>query len=537
MESSFSHADCYQQYIQKYCRHQNPDNLSHIYENLENTSWDTPTSPLDWNNIAVIAMIEAQECGDNLDMRSIYLEMAFEALNNGFELNTHPLCDAHLALAYSMVGEAAKAMQIAISTFINTLLPAFSSNFNIPTGLIYLPLSQRSSDKYSNLGLILQSDTGYYQALLLLSEVLCRSQTVFYNITATRLLHMAAQLLPNSSFIKLRIGISVLISGQWEGLLHLHQAQYLAPDYAPVYQALYLAYRDFQEMELADYWFERSQEISRQNPNSLDWYWTKSTENSFTYVTFEDSLIMAVEPSLRSFATSVLVAEGRWFEKEMEFWRSWIKSGMTVVDVGANVGVYTFSAAQQVGSKGRVLAVEPFSRCVRCLQETREINQLSWVTICTGAVSDRNGTLKLLLHSANELNKVVSDDTAANMPGCSFEEVTCYTLDSLIEQENLETIDFLKIDAEGHEIAVLKGSSHILTQLQPVILYENIDAGRGSNIQVAEYLCNLGYKLFRYRPYKQELVPVDPAKDFQQQLNLIAISPSKISTFGLNDSF
>jgi ribosomal protein L11 methylase PrmA len=63
---------------------------------------------------------------------------------------------------------------------------------------------------------------------------------------------------------------------------------------------------------------------------------------------------------LRSIVTSVLIAEGDWFEKEMEFWRNWVKPGMTVIDVGANVGVYTFSAAVKVGSEGCVLAVDLF---------------------------------------------------------------------------------------------------------------------------------------------------------------------------------
>lgn len=535
MEASFSHTDCYWQYIQNSYLDFNTDTLSRIALILENTSWDTPESPLDWNNLAVIALIEAEHCADNLSMRSIYFEMAFEALNNGVNPDSHPLCAAHLALVHSMVGEPEEAVQLAFSTFINTLQFAHSTTKNILPGLIYLSPTQRShvGKQHEHLETLLQAEDGYHQSLLLLSEVLCGSQLVFYNAMGLRLLHLAAQLLPHSVAIELRLGLSSLMNNQWEGLLYLHRARQLAPDYAPVLQALHLAYRDLKQIEVANFWLEVARNFHQQNANSLDWRWAELAGDSLsTYVPFEDSLIMAVEPSFRSIVTSVLIAEGKWFEKEMEFWRSWIKRGMTVIDVGANVGVYTFNAALQVGSEGRVLAVEPFSGCVRCLQETCRINQLSWVTICAGAASDRNGTLRILLHSASELNEVVSDDVIANALTGSFEEVPCFTLDSLIERENLKKVDFLKIDAEGHELAVLEGSNQILTQFFPVILYENIGGSRGSNSQVAEHLKNKGYKLFRYQPYKQELIPVNP-ENFHEQLNLIAVPPHKSSTFNI----
>jgi FkbM family methyltransferase len=268
---------------------------------------------------------------------------------------------------------------------------------------------------------------------------------------------------------------------------------------------------------------------SYKNQQSLDWRWAELGANStITYVKFENYLL-AVEPSLRSIVTSMLIAEGDWFESEMELWRSWLKPGMTVIDVGANVGVYTFSAAQKVGAEGCVLAVEPFSNCVRCLQATCNINQLSWVKVCAGAASDRNGTARLALHTASELNELVDSDTEGAIMLSTFEEVTCFTLDSLIEQENLSQIDFLKIDAEGHEIKVLEGSNRILTEFAPTILYENLAGSRGSNLAVADFLNSRGYQLFRYQPYLEQLIPINSTEDLQGRLNLIAMPLNKTS--------
>lgn len=530
MKSVSSPNDVYLQYIQQLIPSVDTDTLSKIAIILSETSWDNPNSSVDWNNLAVVALIEAEECNDNLAMRSVYLEMAFEALNNGLNIDGHPICAAHLALIHSMIGEISTATKIAFNTFINTIYLAYTNDESNSKFLIYVfENHKKHSDNYQKLfEIILGYDNSYQQALFLLSEIICRSQIAFYTTASRRMLHLSDRVLENSVNVGLKLGISSLINGQQEGILYLHQARKLVPDYAPTLHALYLAYRDLNQIEVAAYWQEVSRKFYQSNSSSPEWHWTKLPEDSlFTYVPFEGDLIMAVESSLRSIVTSVLITEQDWFEKEMEFWRNSIKPGMTVIDVGANVGVYTFSAALKVGSEGRVLAVEPFSGCVRCLEETSRINQFSWVNVCAGAASDRNGTVKLLLHSASEINQVISGDAADNMPSGSFEEVTCFTLDSLIEQENIEKVDFLKIDAEGHEMAVLVGSQKLLTQFAPVILYENIAGSQVSNIEVAQYLINIGYQLFYYQPYTQKLISINSASDFNDQLNFIALPPQK----------
>ncbi|MEH2269284.1 MAG: FkbM family methyltransferase [Nostoc sp.] len=530
MKYARSPNDVYLQYIQKLLPSIDANTLSKITLILAETSWDNPNSSSDWNNLAVVALIEAEQCNDNLVMRSVYLEMAFEALNNGLNIDGHPTCTAHIALIHSMIGEISTATKIAFNTFINTLHPAYINNENHPSFLIYIFKNNKNLSKnYQQLiETILRSDDIYQQALFLLSEIICRSQIAFYTTASRRMLYLADRVLLNSVNVGMKLGISNLINGQQEGILYLHQARKLVPDYAPILQALYLAYRDLNHIEVAAYWQEASRKFYQPTSPSPEWHWTQLPEDSlFTYVPFEDDLIMAVEPSLRSIVTSVLVTEQDWFEKEMEFWRNSIKPGMTVIDVGANVGVYTFSAALKVGSEGRVLAVEPFSVCVRCLQETCKINQLSWVKVCAGAASDRNATVKLLLHPANEINQVISNEAADNMPSSSFEEVTCFTLDSLIEQENIEKVDFLKIDAEGHEMAVLTGSQKLLAHFAPVILYENLSGSQDSNLEVAQYLINIGYQLFYYQPYTQKLISVNSTNDFNEQLNFIALPPHK----------
>jgi|GEM_PF-263497 len=533
MESSFSPIDGYWQYLESIGLNRDSSELSLVATSIEGTCWDNPTSALELNNFAVLALIEAEQCEESY-LRGLSLEMALEALNNGVELGEHPLCIAHLALLQTMTGEMELGMHGVFSALLNTLQPAYVNEQTIPPGIVYLPPANSGKDsRCEQLAQILPAEDGYTQALLLLSEVLCRSQLVFYNQTGLRFLHLAAQISPSSAAINLKLGISSLVNHQWEGILYLHRARELAPDSAAIMQTLYLAYRDLGQMHTANSWMEMARSLSQGNLSNLDGKWTElASDSSITYIPFEEQLSLVVEPSFRSLVTSVLLAEGDWFEKEMEFWRSWIKPGMTVIDVGANVGVYTFSAALRVGSEGCVLAVEPFSGCVRCLQETCRINQLDWVKVCAGAASDRNGIVKLGLHGANELNEIIGGDAQITNPGIPVEKVDCFSLDSLVEQENISQVDFLKIDAEGHELQVLAGSNKLIKRYSPIILYENIAGSKGSNLAVANFLQSIGYQLFRYQPYLQQLIPITSIEDLQGKLNLIALPKEKDSALG-----
>ncbi|PLS67317.1 MAG: FkbM family methyltransferase, partial [Cyanobacteria bacterium M5B4] len=204
---------------------------------------------------------------------------------------------------------------------------------------------------------------------------------------------------------------------------YLHQGQRLEPHNSAVVQSLYLAYKNLQNPTIASYWKEMGRNFylatDPQNPN---WLWaTLPDRDDFTYVFFQQSILLAVLPDLAQIVTIVLLADNDWFEGEMEFWVGYLQPGMTVIDVGANVGVYTFSAAREVGESGRVIAIEPFAPCVACLEETKRVNNLPQVVIKQAAASNRSGTLHLATSVSSELNAVTTDPDA---PGVEVAAVT-----------------------------------------------------------------------------------------------------------------
>ncbi|REJ43383.1 MAG: FkbM family methyltransferase [Microcystis flos-aquae TF09] len=514
----------YSQYVQKNCPQMTSEACDQLLAFADNTNWNQPTTLREWNNVAVIMLIEAEETQD-IAFRKQLLNNAIAVLEQG---KAHPLAAVHLALIYSLIGDYSKAYVLAYSVFVGILDPAFRKTAS-NKGLVYLPSTARTLlNKAEYLEKILAAENCYEQILFLCAEVLNLSQPYFYNASGQDTLQLISQSLATSPIVQLQLGIARFCGQKWDGIFYLLKAHQINPNYAPSIQALYLAYRNLPEAKAAEYWLQQG--VTHFNPNSPDvgeWIWTQARpENPFTYVPY-DNLILTVEANLKSITTAVLLAQGDWFEAEMELWRTQIRPDMTVIDVGANVGVYTFSAAQRVGETGKVIAIEPFKACVNCLQETSRINQLPWVKIYEAAASDHCGSAKLSLHNASELNEVISDNSPSS-DSANTVTIQCLTLDSLIETENLTRVDWLKIDAEGHEIKVLQGAERLLTEFKPNIIYENIAGAHGSNGAIMEYIQAKGYQVYSYRPYIQELVPVTDANQLNSQLNLIAVyNPNK----------
>lgn len=514
----------YSQYVQKNCPQITSEDCDQLLAFADNTNWNQPTTLREWNNVAVIMLIEAEETQD-IAFRKQLLNNAIAVLEQG---KAHPLAAVHLALIYTLIGDYSKAYVLAYSVFVGILDPAFRKTAS-NKGLVYLPSTARTLlNKAEYLEKILAAENCYEQISFLCAEVLNLSQPYFYNASGQDTLQLISQSLATSPIVQLQLGIARFCGQKWDGIFYLLKAHQINPNYAPSIQALYLAYRNLPEAKAAEYWLQQG--VTHFNPNSPDvgeWIWTQARpENPFTYVPY-DNLILTVEANLKSITTAVLLAQGDWFEAEMELWRTQIRHDMTVIDVGANVGVYTFSAAQRVGETGKVIAIEPFKACVNCLQETSRINQLPWVKIYEAAASDHCGSAKLSLHNASELNEVISDNSPSS-DSANTVTIQCLTLDSLIETENLTRVDWLKIDAEGHEIKVLQGAERLLTEFKPNIIYENIAGAHGSNGAIMEYIQAKGYQVYSYRPYIQELVPVTDANQLNSQLNLIAVyNPNK----------
>jgi FkbM family methyltransferase len=518
-DTDFSYYDCYVSCLERIGFSISPDIRTCIKSIIDITHWDKPISGFDWNNIGVLALIQSTQ-SEEKELQEIYYDMALNAFTEGFEEDY--LCKAHWVLLHFLINQSSQAQEIGLSSLLE-LQPTVSKNSS-GMGLIYFPQQwySRAVDR-DVIDYIFDANNREEQANMWLASILARAQLVFYSPVGRHFLNLWVHLNSKSAIANLQLGLAQIMNQQWEGLLFLHQAHRLNSNSLSILHGLYITYLDLGQIEIAKFYFEQAQSIT-ESPTNKDSLWTTVPSDSpFSYILFDKDIALTVQPSLKSIVTGVLLAEGDWFEREMEFWRNWLKPGMTVIDVGANVGVYAFSAARQVGKEGQVIAIEPFSKCVECLQETRRINKMDWVSIYEAAASDRDGTIRLSVQGASELNEVIADENLDALAHEQYTKVSCMRLDSLIEQDQIQTVHIMKLDAEGHELNVLRGCEKILATFKPLILYENIAGSQGSNTVVADYLQQNGYTLHTYQPFIQQLARCTSNISLEGQLNLIAV--------------
>jgi len=137
-----------------------------------------------------------------------------------------------------------------------------------------------------------------------------------------------------------------------------------------------------------------------------------------------------------------------------------LRSGDVVIDVGANIGYFTLLAASIVGPKGRVHAVECSPDTLAVLETNVRKNNLQNVKIHPVAAAKERGTLNLNV-TAIGLSWI---EPHANWPGSEggrrTMSVPAVPLDEMIQSP----VHFVKIDAEGVDLDVLKGMKHILAE-------------------------------------------------------------------------
>jgi FkbM family methyltransferase len=165
------------------------------------------------------------------------------------------------------------------------------------------------------------------------------------------------------------------------------------------------------------------------------------------------------------------IRQGTFVSDEPEFsmLSRLVADGDWAIDVGANVGFYTKRLAELVGSEGRVLAFEPVPETFVLLVNNIESCRLSNVTLFNAAVSETTGVVGMRIpeYETTGLRNFYQARLSSASDG-QFRVLTL-RLDSL---EIPRAVRLVKIDAEGHELSVLKGMRNTLARDHPILIVE-----------------------------------------------------------------
>jgi FkbM family methyltransferase len=237
--------------------------------------------------------------------------------------------------------------------------------------------------------------------------------------------------------------------------------------------------------------------------------WFETQYGFFVYCNLRDRILeLQVNPA--------------WEQLESSFIVNNLKEGDIFVDVGAHIGYFSMLAARQRAKK--VLAIEPVPKTYDMLVMNIRHNNLSDV------IEPFNVALGSKDHTAKSVSSLgpknhieyQAGNVHANLPTV---EVEVTTLDNLLKNEQeIDKIDFVKVDIEGYEYEFLLGAQQSIIALKPMILME-IEEHRLAKYGVTaedmfNVMADLGYE---YLSVGQDLVAKGslPKEDLTKARNFV----------------
>lgn len=141
-----------------------------------------------------------------------------------------------------------------------------------------------------------------------------------------------------------------------------------------------------------------------------------------------------------------------------------VAEGDYVLDAGANIGMFSVIASHVVGEKGKVFAFEPLKEISDVLEENSSKNHCSNIIIENKILGEVDKEVEFFYNldsNYNAASKTIKHD------GDKVVTLEQVTLDSYVEKNNIQKIDFIKADIEGAERDLLRGGEMTIKKFKP----------------------------------------------------------------------
>ena len=210
-----------------------------------------------------------------------------------------------------------------------------------------------------------------------------------------------------------------------------------------------------------------------------------------------------------------------------EVFNLFVKEGMIVADIGANIGYFTKYLSNKVGPDGLLFSFEPIPYTYKRLVETISLNELNNVIPIESAVCNVNGRIKIYLSHTHYMASLDSQ-WAGEIDGEI--EVNGITLDMYFEERRIYP-DFIKMDIEGGGVYALEGMKECILKNEPILFLESHTSAE--DLAIGKALSLIPYKVFRVGN-KEHIKYLD--RDYRDKFGIygtvIAIPKTKLNLFG-----
>jgi FkbM family methyltransferase len=208
----------------------------------------------------------------------------------------------------------------------------------------------------------------------------------------------------------------------------------------------------------------------------------------------------------------------RVFEpSELFFFQKYCRGGMTFVDIGANIGLYTALAMHQLDSTGRIVTFEPHPQTYKFLQKNIAANQTTpkacpRVEAFNLAAASERGQQELRLNPENHAdNRLYQGTYQGKIEDWDALPVEGRPVDDVLAALSIGEVNFVKIDIQGYEQKAISGFQKTLARSQNVFLMSEFwpkglkEAG-GSATEYLQMLVSLGFTLYELKEKPRGMV-------------------------------
>lgn len=148
-----------------------------------------------------------------------------------------------------------------------------------------------------------------------------------------------------------------------------------------------------------------------------------------------------------------------------------VKKGDVVIDIGANIGIFSLMLSQKTGKTGKVLSYEPSTFHSKTLAKNISINRIENILVFNVALGNKEGSA--IHYTTESSGSLVSDYSEMGMKLVDQQQVEVVRLDTHLRSIDIrDPIRFIKIDVDGNEKAILEGAKNTIATNKPVIVFE-----------------------------------------------------------------
>jgi len=158
----------------------------------------------------------------------------------------------------------------------------------------------------------------------------------------------------------------------------------------------------------------------------------------------------------------------KYFSDEKSKIRQYLKNGDVVVDVGANIGLFSLILSDLVGASGQVFSFEPIPMLHKKLVDNINLNRINNVKTIESGIGDKESEIEIFL---NPEQSGLSSAVAKPSSNYVTQKIKLTSLDKFFMSRK-EKISFIKIDTEGYEPQVLLGAKELIERDKPIIYIE-----------------------------------------------------------------